>query len=42
MGATLAFQSNSNNAWIFNGNNGNLNYNNNRYNAYAARVFRAF
>lgn len=40
MGATLAFQSNSNNAWIFNGNNGNLNYNNNRYNAYAARVFR--
>lgn len=40
MGGTLAFQSNSNNAWIFNGSNGNLNYNNNRYNSYAARVFR--
>lgn len=40
MDTTLAFQSNSNNAWIFNGNNGNLNYNNNRYNAYAVRVFR--
>lgn len=40
MDATLAFQSNSNNAWIFNGNNGNLNYNNNRINAYPARVFR--
>ncbi len=40
MSGTLAFQSNSNNAWIFNGNNGNLNYNNNRYNANGARVFR--
>lgn len=36
----MAFQSNANNAWIFNGNNGNVNYNNNRINAYAARVFR--
>lgn len=40
MSGTLAFQSNSNNAWIFNGNNGNLNYNNNRINANGARVFR--
>ena len=37
----LAFQSNSNNAWIFNGTNGNLNNGNNRINAYAARLFRA-
>lgn len=36
----MAFQSNSNNAWIFNGNNGNLNNNNNRINANGARVFR--
>lgn len=36
----MAFQSNANNAWIFNGNNGNLNYNNNRINTNAARVFR--
>ncbi len=36
----MAFQSNANNAWIFNGNNGNLNNGNNRINAYAARVFR--
>ena len=36
----MAFQSNANNAWIFNGNNGNVNNGNNRINAYAARVFR--
>ena len=34
------FQSNATNAWIFNGTNGNLNNNNNRINAYAARVLR--
>ncbi len=36
----MAFQSNSNNAWIFNGNNGNLNNGNNRINAYYGRGFR--
>ena len=36
----MAFQSNSNNAWIFNGNNGNLNNGNNRINTNYARVFR--
>lgn len=40
MCATMAFQSNSNNAWIFNGNNGNLNNGNNRINTNYARVFR--
>lgn len=40
MSGTMAFQSNSNNAWIFNGNDGNLNYNNNRINGNYARVFR--
>ncbi len=40
MSETSAFQSNANNAWIFNGNNGNLNNGNNRINAYYARVFR--
>ena len=36
----MAFQSNSNNAWIFNGNNGNVNNGNNRINAYYGRGFR--
>lgn len=36
----MAFQSNSNNAWIFNGNNGNVNNGNNRINAYYGRAFR--
>lgn len=42
MDETVCFASNANNAWIFNGNNGNLNYNNNRINANYARVFRDF
>jgi hypothetical protein len=43
MDENMCFASNANNAWIFNGNNnGNLNYNNNRINAYSARVFRDF
>lgn len=40
MSDIMAFQSNANNAWIFNGNNGNLNNGNNRINANYARVFR--
>lgn len=38
----LAFQSNANAAWIFNGNIGNVNYSSARVSACAARVFRAF
>lgn len=38
----LAFQSDSDGAWLFNGSYGYLNYGNSRLIAYPARVFRAF